>query len=54
MMDPKIYVGGDSGFLNVFKYKVANGNQFIIPSRNLTELLKDQGKLYVYMSVYVL
>ncbi|KAI9288168.1 hypothetical protein BC943DRAFT_185457 [Umbelopsis sp. AD052] len=42
MMDPKIYVGGDSGFLNVFKYKVANGNQFIIPSRNLTELLKDQ------------
>ncbi|KAH8549989.1 nuclear pore complex assembly-domain-containing protein [Umbelopsis sp. PMI_123] len=42
MMDPKIYVGGESGFLNVFKYKVADGNQFIIPSRNLTELLNDQ------------
>ncbi|GAB5586612.1 hypothetical protein Unana1_01512 [Umbelopsis nana] len=38
-MDPKIYVGGDDRFLNVFKYKVVDGKQFIIPSRNLTELL---------------
>jgi hypothetical protein len=43
-MDPKIYIGGDMGFLNVFKYKVSDGKQFIIPSRNLTELLQTQGK----------
>jgi hypothetical protein len=50
-MDPKIYVGGDDRFLNVFKYKVVDGKQFIIPSRNLTELLPVEGNVSVAINL---